>query len=250
MNVLVTEGLTKTYDGRHPVVDQCSFTLEQGRICALLGASGSGKSTILRLLAGLERTDAGTITIADVCVSSDAKIVTPQQRQVGMVFQNYALFPHLTVQQNVKFGLREKNEKRISELLELVQLGAYAERYPHQLSGGQQQRVALARALSTRPALLLLDEPFSNLDTHLKMDLRRAVAAVVRQLDQTLLFVTHDIVDALDIADEIIYLEEGKILFKGSVASLLQADLPPSLMAEIQHMRENASVLNSRLKGA
>ena len=166
--------ITKTYPGtNNPAVNSLCLGVEKGSIITLLGPSGCGKSTTLRLIAGFERPEQGTITIANKVVSDEKTWIPPEKRGVGMVFQDYALFPHLNVFNNVGFGYQEKDkQKRIEEVLNLVNLRGLEQRFPHELSGGQQQRVALARALARRPVVVLLDEPFSNLDADLRSHMR------------------------------------------------------------------------------
>lgn len=212
MDILTVEQLSKSYNGKKYALSNCSFTLKKGTICAVVGESGSGKTTLLRLIAGLERPNNGVIKIRDTVVTDDVKIVPPQQRHVGLVFQNYALFPHLTVAQNIGFGLKKQPKETVLQLLELIQMEDYEHAYPAQLSGGQAQRVAIARTLALQPELLLLDEPFSNLDASLKSNLRQEIRQIVQQLGTSMLFITHDLFDAIDIADELIFLKDGKLL--------------------------------------
>lgn len=219
MSILSIEHLSKSYDGKKYALSDCSFTLKEGRICAVVGESGSGKTTLLRLIAGLERPDHGVIKIRDQVVTDATKIVVPQQRHVGLVFQNYALFPHLTVTQNIGFGLKKHQQERVQQLLQLIRLEGYERAYPNQLSGGQAQRVALARTLALQPKLLLLDEPFSNLDASLKSTLRKEIQQIVRQLGTSMLFITHDLFDAIDIADELIFLQNGQLLQHDTIAN-------------------------------
>ncbi|WP_019121485.1 ABC transporter ATP-binding protein [Brevibacillus massiliensis] len=190
-----------------------NLSISQGQIVGVLGRSGSGKSTLLRLIAGLEEPAGGTITIAGVAVVGQQKFVEPEERGVGMVFQDYALFPHITVSQNIVFGLhrlsRAERAKRLDEMLELVQLRGYERRYPHELSGGQQQRVALARALAPKPAILLMDEPFSNLDADLKGKIRQELKEILNRAKMTCIFVTHDNEDVDAICDRVVYMEAG-----------------------------------------
>ena len=182
----------------------------------ILGESGSGKSTALRLIAGLEIPKEGSILINEKCVVDSSAFVLPEKRDVGMVFQDYALFPHMTISENIGFGLKKMNRKekkhRISKMLELVHLEDYAHRYPYELSGGQQQRVAIARAVAPEPSLLLLDEPFSNLDAHLQGKIRKELNHIIRKTGITSIFVTHDMEDATSIADKIITIEKGEIV--------------------------------------
>ncbi|MEN0006488.1 MAG: ABC transporter ATP-binding protein [Bacteroidota bacterium] len=210
--IVTTSGLSKSYDGKKWALSNCSFSLEEGTICAVVGESGCGKTTLLRLIAGLERPEKGRVELKGAAVTTDRIFVPPQKRQVGFVFQDFALFPHLTVEQNIAFGLKNNKKETVTRLLRLIKMEAYAKSYPSQLSGGQQQRVALARTLAIEPLLLLLDEPFSNLDAALKTELRQEVKQIVKRLGTTMLFITHDLADAIDIADEIIFLKEGIVL--------------------------------------
>jgi iron(III) transport system ATP-binding protein len=202
-----------------PAVSGLSFTVRHGEILALLGPSGCGKTTTLRLIAGFETPDEGTITIGDRTVADATPgrtaLVPPEERGVGVVFQDYALFPHLTVEENVAFGLhrlpRPARHGRVTEVLHLVDLAPLARRYPHELSGGQQQRVALARALAPAPALLLLDEPFSNLDADLRNQMREEVENLLRSTGTTAIFVTHDQEEAFTIADRVGVLSAGRL---------------------------------------
>lgn len=199
-----------------PVVQGLSLSLRQGEIGCLLGASGCGKTTVLRSIAGFEPLISGTITLGQQILSEPGHQVVPEQRNVGMMFQDYALFPHLTVEKNLAFGLRRwlktEREQRVHELLQLVELTALAKRYPHELSGGQQQRVALARALAPRPALLLLDEPFSNLDVDSRERLAFEVRDILKATSTTAILVTHNQAEAFAIADRIGVMKAGHIL--------------------------------------
>jgi iron(III) transport system ATP-binding protein len=186
-----------TYCRHQPLtISQFSFAMDKGETVGILGPSGSGKSTLLRLIAGLETPAAGMITIAGQLVVDASTFVLPENRGVGMVFQDYGLFPHLTVTENVDFGLHRlpkvQRRQRVQEMFELVQLTGYEKRYPHELSGGQQQRVALARALAPEPSILLMDEPFSNLDASLKGSIRSELKEILDRAAITCLFVTHD----------------------------------------------------------
>jgi iron(III) transport system ATP-binding protein len=204
------------YAGRtHRAVDNASFTLAAGEIGVLIGPSGCGKTTLLRAVAGLEKASAGSIQLAGDVVSSPQVHLPAESRRVGMVFQDYALFPHLDVAHNVGFGLHHLKpvgrHLRVQEVLELVGLGDAQTLYPHQLSGGQQQRVALARALAPRPRLLLLDEPFSNLDVDLRERLAHEVRGILKAAGATALFVTHDQLEAFAIGDRIGVMHEGQL---------------------------------------
>jgi iron(III) transport system ATP-binding protein len=227
---LQISALEKSYNGRR-IVDLRQLDLRQGELLALLGPSGCGKSTTLRLIAGLEVPEAGEIRVGGVVVSGDRTWVAPQRRRVGMVFQDYALFPHLTVAGNIAYGLPRSARKsgRVADLLELVGLAGQDDAYPRHLSGGQQQRVALARALAPEPALLLLDEPFSSLDPGLRQQLRAEVRQILRQAGTTSLLVTHDQEEALSIADRV------AVMFDGSIA---QVDLP----SRMYHQPASAAV--------
>ena len=200
--------------GTHQVVRDLSFSLPRGAIGCLLGPSGCGKTTVLRCIAGFESAQRGTIHIGGREVSAPGAMLAPEKRRIGMVFQDYALFPHLSVRGNIVFGLRgpgaERNA-RVAELAALVGLTAALDKYPHEISGGQQQRVALARALAPRPDLLLLDEPFSNLDTELRERLSAEVREIIKASGATAVLVTHDQQEAFAVADEIGVLHEGRI---------------------------------------
>jgi iron(III) transport system ATP-binding protein len=216
MSLTRLEGLTKRYSPRDlPALVNLSLQAEPGEIIALLGPSGSGKTTALRLIAGFEKPDAGVVEIGGQIMVDEKTFVPPEDRAVGMVFQEYALFPHLTVEDNVAFGLQkldpQTRAQRIKGMLETVGLDPFAGRYPHELSGGQQQRVALARALAPRPSVLLLDEPFSNLDSDLMAQMHQEVYAILRELGTTAIFVTHDQEEAFMIADRVGILNQGQL---------------------------------------
>jgi sulfate/thiosulfate transport system ATP-binding protein len=209
---IVVEGLTKRF-GTFAAVDDVSFTAREGAITALLGPSGSGKSTVLRMIAGLEHPTSGRIWMGP----DELTVKSVQERQVGFVFQHYALFRHMTVADNVSFGLRVRKETkgaqkaRVNDLLELVQLAHFRDRYPDQLSGGQRQRVALARALAPKPQVLLLDEPFGALDARVRQDLRRWLDELHRELGVTSVLVTHDQEEALELANQVVVMHNGKV---------------------------------------
>ncbi|TKV28520.1 ABC transporter ATP-binding protein [Arthrobacter sp. NamB2] len=211
---LVLEGVTKRY-GSARGVEAADLSIRAGELVTLIGPSGCGKSTTLRLVAGLERPDAGTLSVAGSVVADARSFVNPERRRVGLVFQDHALFPHLTVARNVEFGLdrlsRGERRSRVGELLDLVQLAHLAERYPHELSGGEQQRVALARALAPRPAVVLLDEPFSSLDESLRAQVRRDTVATLRDTGTTGVLVTHDQTEALSVGTRVVVMNNGVI---------------------------------------
>jgi iron(III) transport system ATP-binding protein len=204
--------LKKSFDGS-PVVQGLSSSVAPREILALLGASGCGKTTTLRLIAGFERLDAGHIEVAGRLVANERAYTSPEKRRVGVVFQDYAIFPHLSVAQNVAFGLGRGQQKsqRVAEILSLVGLDGNEEKMPHHLSGGQQQRVALARALAPQPDVLLLDEPFSNLDSGLRGAVRYEVRDLLKKSGTTAVFVTHDQEEALAMGDEVAVMENGRI---------------------------------------
>ncbi|MDU9390778.1 ABC transporter ATP-binding protein [Pseudomonas sp. zfem002] len=224
MSFVSIQNLEKTYAGS-PVFKDINFTIARGEFITLLGPSGCGKSTLLRCIAGLTPVDSGQILLD----GHDLVPQSPQKRGIGMVFQSYALFPNMTVAQNVAFGLRmqkvtgQDSRSRVDEVLRMVELQDFAGRYPHQLSGGQCQRVALARSLVTRPRLLLLDEPLSALDARIRKHLREQIRGIQRELGLTTVFVTHDQEEALTMSDRIFLMNEGKIVQSGDAETLYTA---------------------------
>lgn len=224
MSFVSVQKLQKSYAGS-PVFENIDCHIERGEFVTLLGPSGCGKSTLLRCIAGLTPVDSGQILLD----GHDIVPVSPQKRGIGMVFQSYALFPNMTVEQNVAFGLRmqkvkaDESQVRVREALDLVELGSFAGRYPHQLSGGQCQRVALARSLVTRPRLLLLDEPLSALDARIRKHLREQIRAIQRELGLTTIFVTHDQEEALTMSDRILLMNQGRIVQSGDAETLYTA---------------------------
>jgi iron(III) transport system ATP-binding protein len=213
-------GVRKRF-GEVVAVCDASLCVDRGGIVAVLGPSGCGKTTLLRLIAGFERPDAGTVEVAGRTVAGPGAWIPPEERRVGMVFQDYALFPHLTVAQNIGFGLRRRaRAERVRELLSAVGLDGLDGRYPHELSGGQQQRVALARALAPAPELVLLDEPWSNVDPFLRETLRGEVAEIIRSLDVTAVLVTHDREEAFSVADRIALMRDGTVVQEGTAEEL------------------------------
>ncbi|XFA71862.1 ABC transporter ATP-binding protein [Thermosynechococcaceae cyanobacterium Okahandja] len=203
----------KTF-GTVPAVNDVSLRVQEGEILGLLGPSGCGKTTLLRLIAGLDTPDGGIIAIGDRPVSATNLFVPPEQRSLGMVFQDFALFPHLTVAENIAFGLQQRLTKkqiheRVAAVLALVHLQGLEKRYPHELSGGQQQRVALARAIAPQPAVILLDEPLSNLDAQVRLQLREELRSILKAAGTTAIFVTHDQEEALSLSDRLAVMRHG-----------------------------------------
>jgi len=211
---LTLEGVSVDLGGQR-IVDDVSFTLAEGDVACLLGPSGCGKTTILRAIAGFQAPSAGRVCIAGKAVATPERQATPEERRIGMVFQDLALFPHMTVRSNVAFGMRRQGKKavgaRVDELLELVALEPYADSYPHELSGGQQQRVALIRAMAPRPPVLLLDEPFSSQDTERRVQLAHEVREILKRDGITAVLVTHDQYEAFAIADRIGVIAGGRL---------------------------------------
>ncbi|MCT4619178.1 MAG: ABC transporter ATP-binding protein [Marinisporobacter sp.] len=212
-------------NAKEEAIKDFSMNIEKGEIIAILGESGSGKSTVLRLISGLEVPKCGFIQIDQRTMVDQHTFILPEKRGVGMVFQDYALFPHMTVEKNIEFGLKgmgrkEKNQK-VREVLALVDMEKFHKRYPYELSGGQQQRIALARTLAPNPSLVLLDEPFSNLDKDLQIRIREELKEIIKSTQITSIFVTHDKEDAKAIADRVVILKEGKIIQVGNPKELL-----------------------------
>jgi iron(III) transport system ATP-binding protein len=218
--MVCVHGVSKRF-GPVDAVERADLCVEQGELVVLVGPSGCGKTTLLRLIAGFEHPDRGEVQLGGARVAGAGRFVPPERRRVGMVFQDYALFPHLTVAENVGFGVpRRERAGRVAELLELVGLADRAARYPHELSGGQQQRVALARALAPGPSVVLLDEPWSNIDPLLRSSMRGELAAIVRAAHVTVVLVTHDREEAFSLADRIAVMRDGRIVQTGSPEEL------------------------------
>lgn len=212
--ILKVQNISCRYENRS-AVNATSFELEQGSLACLLGPSGCGKTTVLRAIAGFQKLVSGSITLNNTCISSHKTNLPPEQRNLSMVFQDGALFPHLTVEKNITAGLygndKKKSQAIVGEMLSYVRLSGLGNRYPHELSGGQQQRVALARALAPKPRLLLMDEPFSNLDLELRESLGQEVRDLLKNIGTTCILVTHDQQDAFTFSDQVGVMRDGKI---------------------------------------
>jgi iron(III) transport system ATP-binding protein len=226
--LLQLDRVSKRYPrGEYPAVDEVSISVPGGSFTALVGESGSGKTTLLRMVAGLEIPDTGRILLGTRLLFEGGVNLPPERRGVGLVFQHHALFPHLTVGENIAFGLRGQptvaRRRAVGKMLELIHLPGHEGRHPHELSGGERQRVALARALAPEPEILLLDEPFSNLDASLKNKVRDEVKQILSDAGATVLFVTHDTKDALAIADQIAVLREGRLQQVGAPQHIYHA---------------------------
>ena len=230
MSILVLKNITKSFaegDGR--AVDDVSLELSQGEILALLGESGSGKTTLLRIIAGFEKPTSGRVILNGSAVADRKVFLEPEKRGIGVVFQDYALFPHLNVRKNLEFGLRglpaAKIDDRIAEMTGLTGTSELMKRYPHELSGGQKQRIALARALAPRPELILMDEPFSSIDGMLKAHIRKEIRDILKKSGTTALFVTHDTRDAMAMSDRICMLKKGRSIQTGTPDELYNRPL-------------------------
>ena len=230
--VLKINQISKQFNRTSPLVlDQVSLELQEGEILGLLGPSGCGKTTLLRLIAGFESLNSGSIELSGESIATSEKSVAPEHRNIGMVFQDYALFPHLTIAQNVAFGLQKTSRKRFApaqiqaltqEAIDRVGLSDLGARYPHELSGGQQQRVALARALAPQPAMILLDEPLSNLDIQVRLRLRQEIRSILKMAGMSAIFVTHDQEEALSMCDRIAVMNKGNLEQIGTPESIYQ----------------------------
>ncbi|MCG5531181.1 ABC transporter ATP-binding protein [Halorhodospira halochloris] len=222
------DAVSRNFDGV-PVLRQASIKIRPGEVIAILGPSGCGKSTLLRLIAGLDTPSAGTIRIGDKCVSRPGAVVPPELRPVNMVFQDFALWPHMTVERIVRFGMRYRGvpkavwASRTAELLGMLGLEGLAQRYPRQLSGGQQQRVAIARALATDPQVILFDEPLSNLDAQLRIQMRIELAELLQRLETTAIYVTHDIHEAVALGHRLVVMRSGQVEQVGSAKEVFQS---------------------------
>ncbi|MBM1632380.1 ABC transporter ATP-binding protein [Sulfitobacter mediterraneus] len=246
---LEIKDLRRTYEGR-PVVDGVSLQIMPGQVTCLLGPSGCGKSTTLRMIAGVEMQDSGTIHVDGKLICDTVFRVPPERREIGLMFQDFALFPHLSVADNVGFGLKTgtkaEKRKRIEELLERVDLKRFIDGYPHQLSGGEQQRVALARALAPRPRIMLMDEPFSGLDNRLRDGIRDETLSILKEEDTAVLLVTHEPDEAMRMADEIALMRNGKIVQQGAPYNVYTRPIDRASVAFFS----DANVLRAEVSGA
>ncbi|MCK5663399.1 MAG: ABC transporter ATP-binding protein [Thiotrichaceae bacterium] len=234
--------------GSHKVIQHIDLSLQEGEIACLLGSSGCGKTTLLRSIAGFEIPDKGRISLRGKSINDKRINIPPEQRNIGMVFQDFALFPHLSIKKNIAFGLNKQSKKavsqRVNELLELIGMGDIEHKYPHQLSGGQQQRVALARTIVIEPRVLLLDEPLSNLDAKLRVHMRQELLELQRKLGLTTIFVTHDQEEANTTSDRIAVLQDGIVQQVGSPMELY--DKPDNLF--VAQFLGSANVLKGNIK--
>jgi iron(III) transport system ATP-binding protein len=240
--------LTRRYDGR-VVVEDVSLRVMPGKVTCLLGPSGCGKSTTLRMIAGVEMQDSGEIHVDGNLICDTVFRVPPERRHIGLMFQDFALFPHLSVAQNVGFGLsgdKAAKAARVAELLDRVGLAQYHRAYPHELSGGEQQRVALARALAPRPRIMLMDEPFSGLDNRLRDGIRDDTLDILREEDTAVLLVTHEPEEAMRMADEIALMRDGRIVQQGAPYNVYNAPVDRSAMAFFSEI----NVIRGRVQGA
>ncbi|MEI4486522.1 ABC transporter ATP-binding protein [Frigidibacter sp. MR17.14] len=246
---LAVENLTRRFAGR-AVVDDVSFRLAAGEVTCLLGPSGCGKSTTLRIIAGVDRQDAGRVLVEGRPVSDGALHCPPEQRSIGLMFQDFALFPHLSVAENVAFGLkgldRAAKRRRVEELLEQVRMRRYIDMYPHELSGGESQRVALARALAPRPRILLMDEPFSGLDERLRDGIRDDTLSVLKAEGTAVLLVTHEPHEAMRMADQIALMRGGRVVQMGAPYNLYNAPVDRAAAAFFSDI----NVIEGRVQGA
>ena len=246
---LEIKNLRKSFEGR-AVVDDVSLSIEPGQVTCLLGPSGCGKSTTLRMIAGVEMQDSGEIFVDGQLICDTIFRMPPERREIGLMFQDFALFPHLTVGGNVSFGLKtgSKAEKRarVEELLERVDLKRFIDGYPHQLSGGEQQRVALARALAPKPKIMLMDEPFSGLDNRLRDGIRDETLTILKEQDTGVLLVTHEPEEAMRMADEIALMRHGQIVQQGAPYNVYTRPVDRAAVAFFS----DANVLRAIVQGA
>jgi len=245
---LDVQNLTRAFGGA-PVVDAVSFQVEAGQVACLLGPSGCGKSTTLRIIAGVDIQDSGRILVDGQMICDATTRVPPERRAIGLMFQDFALFPHLPVRENVAFGLPggfKANGARVADLLDRVHMGRHIDSYPHELSGGEQQRVALARALAPRPRVLLMDEPFSGLDERLRDGIRDETLALLKEEGTAVLLVTHEPHEAMRMADQILLMRRGRIVQQGAPYNLYNAPVD----RQAAGFFSDINVLTGRVQGA
>ena len=245
---LEIRNIRRFFDGR-AVVDDVSLTIQAGQVTCLLGPSGCGKSTTLRMIAGVEMQDEGEIYVDGKLICDTVFRVPPERREIGLMFQDFALFPHLSVADNVAFGLKgtkDQKRARVEELLAKVSLSKYIDDFPHQLSGGEQQRVALARALAPRPRIMLMDEPFSGLDNRLRDGIRDETLTLLREEDTAVLLVTHEPEEAMRMADEIALMRGGRIVQQGAPYNVYTRPVDTAAVAFFS----DVNVLNAQVNGA
>jgi iron(III) transport system ATP-binding protein len=244
------KNLNFTYQERRQakIVNNISFKINKGEIVCLLGPSGCGKTSTLRLIAGLETPNSGTISIAGVCVNNKNIFVEPHKRDVGFLFQDFALFPHLTTKENIAWGLSQLDHGeqtiRIEELLKQTSMVKHRDKYPHELSGGEQQRVSLARALAPKPSLLLLDEPFSSLDTNLRYEVREETYQILKKTNTTAIIVTHDPEEAMLISDKIILMTDGEIQQEGTAQELYENPKNKFIASFLGYVNQVTGIVN------
>ena len=206
---LEVKNLVKFFDSEYPIIKDLSFSVKKGQLISFLGESGSGKTTFLKCIAGLEKINSGSISLNSKYLNNKDVFIKPQSRKIGFVFQDYPLFPHLNLEENITFNLENKYHSKLEYILKLTGLQFLVDRYPHELSGGEQQRACIARALIREPELLLLDEPFSNLDSAIKESVKEEIFKIVKETNTTTILVTHDINDAMNISDKILIFKAG-----------------------------------------
>ena len=245
---LVVEGLTFSVQGRE-IVSGVSLHVRSGQVTCLLGPSGCGKSTTLRIIAGVERQDSGTVTLDGRCLSDGRLHLPPEDRRIGLIFQDFALFPHLNVEQNVGFGLsgsKRDRAQRVAETLERVHLKGFEKALPHELSGGEQQRVALARSIAPKPRVMLMDEPFSGLDNRLRDGIRDETLDILKEEGTAVVLVTHEPEEAMRMADEIALMRDGKIVQQGAPYNLYNAPVDRLAAAFFSDI----NVIRAKVQGA
>ena len=227
---LKVKNLVKNYSSELPIIKDLSFSVKKGELISFLGESGSGKTTFLKCLAGLEKTNSGFIELNGKILNDNKIFESPQKRKIGFVFQDYPLFPHLNLEKNITFNLEKKYEKNLDYILKLTGLKFLLKRFPYELSGGEQQRACIARALIREPELLLLDEPFSNLDSTIKESMREEIYKIIKKTKTTTILVTHDINDALNISDRILIFKAGILQQYDNPVSYTHLTLPTILL--------------------